>query len=423
MDFVLSLPYTLPRRSKQRVSGTSKGANRELKVAVRSFGDTDLGRTELEEKIGGLRVLAYPHMPEVREADFYASVYDWFANHPLADQVYRWVAITDENQVVGHLSGTPQYYRINGRRVVAHTPGDYMIHPQYGFYAVSLMRKFFRATENSVACDMLPSVIGVETRLGAEEAGAMQYAIKLLDVARMPTPPLPTRISQLLNLDNDRPTGGASDNPARETPRMRPRLPFPGPVKHALNGGLKALDGALGRAFGGDREAEVIEDFDESFDELFEKVSTTALCIPEKDAVFLRWRYGPDSPQHPVTVLGVREGGALLGYAVLKTTIGMDGYVLDLMTLPGRRDVSQALLREAVRSFRKTGTHIVRYRFKESPFSAQPEDLRRLGFFYRGSRRNRLLTKFADPGLHETARDLANWSYNVGDGEASFWTR
>ncbi|MGB3683471.1 MAG: hypothetical protein WA990_13425, partial [Rubrobacteraceae bacterium] len=206
-------------------------------------------------------------------------------------------------------------------------------------------------------------------------------------------------------------------------PRTRPRLPLPEPVKAVLNGGLKALDGALGRAFGGDLEAEVIEVFDDSFDELFEKVAAGVPCIAEKDAAFLRWRYGPGSPQHPVTVIGVIESGALLGYAVLKTTIGMDGYILDLVTLPGRRDVSQALLREAVRSFRKAGTHIIRYRFKSSAFSAQKEDLQRLGFFYRGARQNKLLTMFADPALHATAGDLNNWSYTVGDGEASFWTR
>lgn len=395
-----------------------------MKATVRSFEDAELGRAELEERIGELRVLAYPHMPEVREADFYAAVYDWFGKHPLADQVHRWVAITGEGQVVGHLSGTPQYYRINGRRVAAHTPGDYMVHPQYGFYAVSLMRKFFRTAENCVSCDMLPSVIGVETRLGAEEAGEMQYGIKLLDIARLPTPPLPTRIARLLNVQETSRTNETPEDPQeQEAPRRRPRLPLPAPVKGVFNGGLKALDGALGRAFGGDREAEVIEGFDDSFDELFEEVAAAVPCVPEKDAAFLSWRYGPGSPQHPVTVIGVREGGRLLGYAVLKTTIGMDGYILDLITRPERRDVSRALLREAVRAFRRSGTHIVRYRFQTSPFSAQKEDLRRLGFFYRGGRRNRLLTKFSDPELHATARDLTNWSYNVGDGEASFWTR
>lgn len=392
-----------------------------MKATVRSVEDTELNRAELEAKIGELRVLAYPHMPEVREADFYATVYDWFAEHPLADQVHRWVAITGEGQVVGHLSGTPQYYRINGQRVAAHTPGDYMVHPQYGFHAVSLMRKFFRTTENCVACDMLPSVIGVETRLGAVEAGEMQYGIKLLDVSRLPAPQLPSSIAQRLNLQDDR--GSSAETEEQGPPRVRPRLPLPGPAKSALNNSLKALDVALGWAFGGDLEAEVIEDFDDSFDELFDEVAANVSCIPEKDAAFLRWRYGPGSPQHPVTVIGVRDGRRLLGYAVLKTTIGLDGYILDLITLPGRRDVARALLRDAVRSFRRSRTHIIRYRFQPSPFSAQKEDLLRLGFLYRGGRRNRLLTKFSDPTLHATAQNLANWSYNVGDGEASFWTR
>ena len=48
---------------------------------------------------------------------------------------------------------------------------------------------------------------------------------------------------------------------------------------------------------------------------------------------------------------------------------------------------------------------------------------RRLGFFYRKGRRNSLLVKFADRGLQKMANDTANWSYTVGDGEASFWTR
>ncbi len=115
-------------------------------------------------------------------------------------------------------------------------------------------------------------------------------------------------------------------------------------------------------------KAEVIEGFDESFDELFEKVAAGVPCMPEKDASFLRWRYGPGSPQFPVTVLAVKEGEILLGYAVLMVnSTGQDGNVLDLSVLPGRRDVAQTLLRESVRFFRRAGVQIVRYRFLESP--------------------------------------------------------
>ena len=207
-----------------------------------------------------------------------------------------------------------------------------------------------------------------------------------------------------------------------------PRLPVavPKPVLRALNAGLRTLDAALGAAFGGSFEVKVIKEFGEEFDQLFEKVAAAVPCVPEKDAAFLSWRYGPGSPQHPVTVLGVRGTGTegLLGYAVLRVTAdGDNGYLLDLTTLPGRRDVARALLREAVRYFERAGSYIIRYRFVESPTSPRVGDIRKLGFFSRNSRRHTLLVKFADAGLHGLAKKAGHWSYSVGDGEASFWVR
>jgi hypothetical protein len=138
----------------------------------------------------------------------------------------------------------------------------------------------------------------------------------------------------------------------------------------------------------------------------------------------LRWRYSPGSPQAPVTVLGVRSGGRMLGYAVLKAAFhGQDGYILDLTTLPGRQDVVLALLRETVRSFRRMGVQIIRYRFVESSTSPRSTDLWRLGFFFRRGRRHKLLVKFTDSGLHEKTGDLVDWSLSFGDGEAGFWLR
>jgi hypothetical protein len=334
---------------------------------------------------------------------------------------------------VGHLAATPQYYRIGGQRVVAYTPCDYMVDSRHGFQALSLMRAFFRATENCVACDMVPAVIAVESRLGAEVAGQLQYAAKLLNVSRLPVPTISSPVRRLLNLQQTVTARGYASRPETERhdaegrvvpPLLRPRAPIPAPVKELLNGGLRIADEVLGSGFGGDLRAEVLEGFDGSFDELFEKIAAQVSCVPEKDSAFLRWRYGPGSPQFPVTVLGVKEGGTLLGYCVLMVNMtGQDGNVLDLTTLPERRDVARALLRESVRFFRRVGAQIVRYRFLESPTSPRPSDLRRLGFFHRKGRRHTLLVKFADRGLHNTASDIANWSYTVGDGEASFWTR
>ncbi len=389
---------------------------------------------ELEDKIGQLRILSFPDFPEVHEVDYYSALYRWYEDHPLSGKLYRWVSVTEEREVVGHLTAFPQFYRIDGQRVVAHTPGDYMVLPQHGFQAIMLMRSFFRSTENCVVCDMVPAVIGVETRLGAEVVGDLQYAAKLMNVSRLPMPSVPAPLRRLLNLPQQfAPARGFTDRPGAEAheveehvapPAPRPRAPIPRPLRGLLNGGLRALDEALGSGFGGDLEVEALEGFDDSFDGLFERVAAVVPCLAEKDAAFLRWRYGPGSPQSPVTVLGVRSRGRLLGYAVLKAAFhGQDGYIMDLTALPGRQDVVRALLRETVRSFRQMGVQIIRYRFVESPTSPRSADLQRLGFFYRRGRRHKLLTKFTDTSLHETTGDLVTWSLSFGDGEAGFWLR
>ena len=351
-----------------------------MKATVRPFEGGDL------RGVDELRIPSYPGHDRARDFEFHHGVYRWLEGHPLGGELRRWV-VADGDRIVGHLAAMPQYYRVGGQRVVAHTPADYMVLPRYGFQAISIMRRFFRSTENCVACDQLPEPITVEKRLGAEEVGKLRYAAKLLDLSQLPR--LPSAV-----------------------PSQVPRL---------LNGGLGVVDGALGRAFGGGHAVEVLEGFDESFDALFEETARGVPCVAEKDAAFLRWRYGPGSPSAPVTVLGVKEGSRLLGYAVLRVMKGKDGALLDLTTLPGRHDVARSLLRGSIRFFRRMGTYIVRYRFVESSTSPRTQDLWRLGFFFREGRSNTLLVKFADPRLHDLARDPSNWSYSTGDGEASFW--
>lgn len=359
------------------------GTANDMKAVVRPLESTYRERDQKK-----LRILVRPHDPKAYDTDWQTRLWRWLERHPLADRMHRWV-VDAEGEIVGHLAALPQYYRINGQRVFAHTPADYMVLPEYGFHAITLMREFFRSCENCVACDAMPEAISVETRLGAEEAGRLQHAVKLLNIAGAPA--FPTSI--------------------------------PLPMTQLCNWGFQALDRALTTTTLVDRlRVEVLEGFDETFDELFERVAAAVPCVPEKDAAFLRWRYGPASPQYPVTVLGVRDGDTLLGYAVLKLTAGGDiGHLLDLTTRPGRRDVARALLRGAVHHFRWLRVYRVRYRLVQSPSSPRSSDLWRLGFFFRSKRPSSLLVKFTDSALHETAKDTARWSYSYGDGEGSFW--
>jgi hypothetical protein len=371
-------------RVKRRIDSGEAITARATKVAVRPLDNADL-----ERGVDKLRTLIYPDHPEAYEVDWHTRIWGWLGTHPLADESHRWVLAADEGEVVGHLAAIPQFYRIGGERVVAHTPADYQVLPGHGFHALSLMRRFFRTAENCVSCDQVPEAVAVESRLGAKEAGKLHYAAKLLDLSKLPRLPAP----------------------------LKPAMKLP-------SWGLSAVDKALGTVFGDDPKTQVLDGFDASFDELFESVAAAVPCVPEKDAAFLRWRYGPGSPQSPVIVLGARDGETLLGYAVLRVTVsGDNGYVLDLTTLPGRQDVARSLLRDAIWHFAQVGVYIIRYRFLESPTSPRAKDLWKLGFFPREGRRHTLLVKFADHGLHKTALDPTNWSYTTGDGEASFWVR
>ncbi len=395
----------------------------------------ELEPDEPQEKVHQLRVLAYPDHEDVRDFAFFDWMYQWYQRHPLAGQMHRWISETADGEVVGHLAAMPLYYRINGERLVAHTPGDYMVHPEHGFQALALMRRFFKSVDNAFACDMVPAVISVQSRFGAEVAGQMQYAAKLLNVAQLPVPPVPEPLRKALNLPSyfspargytgHQDDGHAEIGEPEPAPEPRPRAPIPAPLKSALNGGIEAIDRLLAKGYGEGYEVEKVEYFGEEFDRFFEKVAAVVPCIQEKDSAFLNWRYGPGSPQSPVEVIAVRGRQGLLGYAVIKVLDKVeDSFILDLMTLPGYTQVARSLLGECMRYSRQRGAHMIRYRYLESAATPRETDLWRLGFFGRGeNRRNSILIGFEDERRHAMAMDLANWSYNIGDGEPTFWMR
>jgi hypothetical protein len=363
-------------------------------VVLRPYEDRDLAGT-LE-----LRPRVYPGWKDAADTAWHTAVFEWLRRNPDAEPMYRWV-LDDAGAIVGHLAAVPLAYRIAGARLVAHTPTDYMALPGYGFHAVALMRTFFQAAESYVACNVAGEVSKIEGMFGPARVAGLQQAVKVLDLGRYPRLP---------------------------SPLLRP-------VASLAALGLRAIDALRIRApkDGVDvREEDPATAFDATFDTFFEAAASNVPCIPEKTAAFLRWRYGPGTPR-PVRLLTARdEAGGLRGYAVIRTTKSGDGFILDLTTEPGRRDVGRALLVGAIRSFWRDRAFVVRYRFLPSAVSPARSDLMRLGFRFPGGSRGvlpgarperqlELSVKLADPASQSAAVAPEHWSYNLGDGEASFW--
>ena len=364
------------------------------KVVLRPYEDRDLpGTLELRPRV-------YPGWRDAGDAAWHTAVYAWLGQNPVDAPTHRWV-LDDGGSIVGHLAAVPLAYRIAGERIVAHTPTDYMALPGYGFHAVSLMRTFFATCPNYAACNVVGDVTKIEALFGPSRVAGLQQAVKVLDVGRYP-----------------------------RLPRAVPR-----PLATIAASALRAMDAVrLGVAR---EDLDVGEEdpataFDARFDRLFEVAAGVVPCLAEKTSTFLRWRYGPGTPR-PVKLLTVRAAdGGLGGYAVTRTTGSSEGFILDLTTEPGRRDVGRALLAEAVRRFWRDRAFVVRYRYLPSVVSPSVVDLERLGFRFPGGDRGvlpgarperqlELAIRLADPATHATAVDPEHWSYNLGDGEASFW--
>lgn len=353
-------------------------ARQHERVEIRPFEAADL------PALSRLRATVQRSFSE-SDLPWYEAVWRWLESSPLADQMHRWV-LASGGDVVGFLAAVPAEYQIGGSRIVAHTPTDLFVHPEYRFHTLTLLRAFFRSCPNCVTCDWLPTVLALQERFGAELAAELHHLGSVLDVSAL----------------------------SRRAPR---------PLVRVANLGLRGFRSALAALSGSKARVEAVEGFDSRFDDLFANVAPAVTCLPVKDAAFLRWRYGAGSPQRPSQVLAVPGAGGLLGYTVLRVTSGgRDGYVMDLVVRPGRYDVARALLRRGLEHLAAAGTGVVRYRFLPSTLAPRPADALRLGFLPR-RQRHRLLVKLADPGLQSTARRPGAWAYSAGDGELSFWVR
>ena len=101
-----------------------------------------------------------------------------------------------------------------------------------------------------------------------------------------------------------------------------------------------------------------VEQFDERVDEFFQKAARPFALIQHRDQASLNWRYA-DRRAGPFTIRLAEEGDELVGYAVTRA-VGSGAHLADLLALPGREDVADALIRDAMELGRRVGAPAIR---------------------------------------------------------------
>lgn len=99
------------------------------------------------------------------------------------------------------------------------------------------------------------------------------------------------------------------------------------------------------------------ERFDQRTDLFWSEASRAFDFIVVRDSEYLNWRFDPRGGIYDIRL--ATESGRMLGYTVTATAYGR-GYIADLLVLPARLDVLEALLRDALVRLRAAGVSPVK---------------------------------------------------------------
>jgi hypothetical protein len=105
-----------------------------------------------------------------------------------------------------------------------------------------------------------------------------------------------------------------------------------------------------------------VDSFDDRVEDFWNKVKGNFSFIVERNKVYLNWRYC-DARAGNFLVLQAGDDDVILGYIVLrverKKSPNTKGFIVDLLTLPERLDVADALIVESLDYFKKIEvTHV-----------------------------------------------------------------
>jgi len=120
----------------------------------------------------------------------------------------------------------------------------------------------------------------------------------------------------------------------------------------------------------GDRDIEIVEidEFDVRIDGFWAEISEFYNFIVARNRDFLNWRYC-DPRGGEFIVKEAVDDGAVLGYVVVYiNSFRRDypiGYIVDLLSLPDRSDIAEALVIEALSYFADNGVNVVNFQVVE----------------------------------------------------------
>ncbi len=312
-----------------------------------------------EEEIVGLLELAFDGWPRL-DLD-YTSLDHWkwkYLDNPLKTNS---IAVAEiKNKIVGCNHGYNVKIKIGKNILLCQHGGDLAVHPNYRRMGINnKMREIKNDSQRAQKCDMTYSVTG------------NPIVIKSSTKRRRPLFP-----HQIVNL------GRIADvdlHLEHGTPERKWLKKFGFILLNELN---RARNTVFAPVLSGPKfKITDVNLFDSRIDDFWKAIRDHYLFIVERRMEYLNWRYC-DPRGGDYRIRSIEEGGSIIGYSVLRVN-RFDkeyprGHIIELLALPYRFDVVDALVGDAIGFFNDQLVNVVYcWVLKNHPFE---NIFRRFGF-------------------------------------------
>lgn len=161
--------------------------------------------------------------------------------------------------------------------------------------------------------------------------------------------------------------------------------------------------------------------WDGELDGVWERFAAGIGLAVQRDAAFLRWRFG-EKPGAGYEARVLRRDGRVEGlvvWSVKEKHGGSIGYLMELLHAPERPDDGRALLSLAIRAMARAGADaVLAWSYDHSPNHAV---YRRTGFVHMPERLRPIELNFGvqalDPALDARVRDVRSWYLSYADSD------
>lgn len=320
---------------------------------------------------------------------------EWIAfNNPFADREPTYFIAEDQGKIVAYLGRMPMEFIVNGKRRRGYYMHDLFVNPEYrkqglGFFLSMSLYKIIEEESKSFCVCIWTNEINLKF-----QRQRRYYEISFPKYVKLLNP------NAQLN----------------KSFRYKTLVKIISPVLQVILVFADSIMAILMRRNTKKVKIFRINQFDSSFDDLFQKLIPKLGINPLKKSDYLNWKF-IDRPFSKTEVYAAKKNGNLKGYVVLAFTPRddyLEGTILDILSDPNDSQTIYALLKASVVFFKEKKAHSIKCCLTDRRFS---KILKKFLFLKAFGQYPLMIANLEKTEDQPHLKNIKNWHLSHGDSD------